>query len=165
MGWGALISGAVSLGAGLLGASSSDKANKRAQQKREKLNKRLYEWQAKQIKWKQDLDKKEIERKAINIVGAQRAGYAAAGVKGHGAAGESSGDLVVRDTLRMAARDLNVIKTQANFDIKMARDRYKLGVAAQTTTKSFGSTLLTAGSQFVAGGFGTGAGGWYGIKF
>ena len=165
MGWGAVIAGGLGLGASLLGASSKDKSSKRAQQKSEKLNKRLYEWQAKQIKWKENLDRQEVERKSINIIGAQRAGYAAAGVKGRGSTGETSADMVVRETLRMDNRELEAIKAQANFDVKIAREKYKLSSAAQTTTKSFGSTLLTAGTQFVAGGFGGDAGGWYGLKF
>ena len=161
--WGAIAGAAIGFGANLLASSQKDKAEKKSSKQVKKVNKKIYDAQSKLMKWKRDIDIHDVTKNALHIEAAQKAGYSARGVKSGGPMGENTADLVMRETLNLAQRDIERIKTQWAYDDKVAYTKYEAGQAAATPTTTFNSTLLTSGSQFVAGGFGTDEGGWYGL--
>lgn len=155
----------IGLAGSLFGAKEDKHAQHKANRRYKKYSKELYEMQRSQIQWKKDLDLQNIADIAERVGGTQRVAYAGRGVRVSGAGGEGTVANVLRRTYDMALKDMQVIKQQAEYDVQETRLRYKAGQPAGTTDKGL-STLLTAGSSFVAGGFGFGGQpGWYGLKF
>lgn len=167
--FGALVGGIVSAAGSLFASSKADKERKHAsheeRRKYEKYAKKLMDMQREQIQWKKGLDLKRIQRTAMDVASAQRTGYAARGVRVGGAGDESTAGRMMRQTFDYALEDMDVIKQQAKYEDQESYLRYKAGMPSTDIKSSVGSTLLTSGTQFIAGGFGGGGGGWYGLKF
>lgn len=137
----------VALGLALTGfavdmwqASEEDKAQDRSSKNTKKQLAALFETTKKQLGFQRDIELRQTKRIGKQVMGAQRAGYAASGVKV-----DTGTPLdVAIDTRAQIMTDKQIIRTRYDLEVDAALKRSKAGMPQQTPS-SLGPTALRSG--------------------
>ena len=126
--------------ANIWGASEQDKAQDKSYKKTQKQLAELFETTKRQLGFQRDIELRQTQRTGKLVKGAQRAGYAASGVK----VDTGTPLAVAIDTNAQIAMDTQVIKTRYDLEVDAAYKRSKAGMPQQMP-RTLGPTALQSG--------------------